>query len=39
VETNQFSAQPAISELANSSTPVKAANKAVGPSRVSECST
>ncbi len=36
--TNQFSAQPAISELANSSTPVKAANSAVGPSSVSACS-
>ena len=33
-KTNQFSAQPAISELANSSTPVKAANRAVGPSSV-----
>jgi hypothetical protein len=30
-KTNQFSAQPATSELAKSSTPVKAANSAVGP--------
>ena len=35
-KTNQFSAQPAISELANSSTPVKAAYSAVGPSSVSD---
>ena len=38
-KTNQFSTQPAISELAKSSTPVKAAYSAVGPSSVSECST
>ena len=37
--TNQFSAQPATSELANSSTPVKAANSSVGPSSVMLCST
>ena len=30
-QTNQFSTQPAISELANSSTPVKAAKNGVGP--------
>ena len=38
-QTNQFSTQPAISELRNSSTPVKAAKKAVGPSSVSVSST
>ncbi len=37
--TNQFSVQPAISELANSSTPVKAANSAVAPIGLSACFT
>ena len=37
--TNQFSNQPATMLLANSSTPVKAANSAVGPSTSMSCST
>ena len=34
--TNQFSAQPAMMLDANSSTPVNAANRALGPSRLSD---
>ena len=37
--TNQFSTQPAMMLEENSSTPVKAANSALGPSSVSECKT